>query len=256
VDRGQSEIHERTSGACVSACAFAYLGGVDRTFDEKGGNRLGIHHFYDRAALLDPSAKVFTAIDYSAQQLLSALVVDYVIRMGIDSRLVLIAANTPPTDMHYLSQQEADELKVTWNPNKFDPWAIEIRNRGVVAFSKTSDRTKTVTLFCRMTDGVPRALVTMPVIDDTLNTTALFSRNPKVVAFGVPATNDRMRVTTKNNMVLWEINLRGINSNNVGSRIGLDDGDRVQLSVFDIPFMEMSSIDLTEAAHIAFQNCI
>jgi hypothetical protein len=161
LDSARNWPHERTKGDCVSACAFAYLGGVERFFDEKEGNRVGIHQFYDLSALADPSAKLFNAIDFSTQQLLSALIVEYVMRMGVDPHLVIIAANTLPTDMHYLSQQEAEELKVAWSPETFEPWTIELRNDGVVAFSKTADRQTTVTLFCR-SDRVPRASRMLP----------------------------------------------------------------------------------------------
>jgi hypothetical protein len=255
LDSARNWPHERTKGDCVSACAFAYLGGVERFFDEKEGNRVGIHQFYDLSALADPSAKLFNAIDFSTQQLLSALIVEYVMRMGVDPHLVIIAANTLPTDMHYLSHQEAEELKVAWSPETFDPWTIELRNDGVVAFSKTADRQTTVTLFCR-SDRVPRALVTMPVISDAQNTIDLLSGNPRVDALGIKATSDRVKVTIKNDTAYWEINLKGIDPNNVGGRIGMENGSNFELRIFETPFSFMSSANLKRSARIAFRNCI
>jgi hypothetical protein len=247
-DGAVNDTYDRNPGACASACVFAYLGGVQRTF-----GRLGVHQYYDPDAIRDPSAKVFTAIDYSTQQLLSAVVTDYVIRMGADASLPLVAANTSPAEMHFLSEEEANDLKVTWEPNKFDAWAIELRNRGVVAFSKTADRQKTVTLFCRA-DRIPRALVTMPIYYSAQNTLGLFG-GADFQAFGVSA-RDRAKMTFKGNTVLWEINLSGINTSDVKGNIGLNDGNMARLRAFASVFTDMSSANLAQAARIAFLNCI
>jgi hypothetical protein len=125
--------HQRAKGACVSACAFAFLGGVSRSVSESAnvGGKIGIHQFYNEAAIVNPSAKVFDAIDFSAQQLLSALLIDYVMHMGVDPRLVVMASSISPTEVHYLSQEEAEELKVSWEPQKFEPWSIEAYGRGL-----------------------------------------------------------------------------------------------------------------------------
>ena len=69
--------------------------------------------------------------------------------MGVDPRLVVMASSISPTEVHYLSQEEAEEIKVSWEPQKFEPWTIEGYGNGVVAYTKTRDRRTTVTLFCR-----------------------------------------------------------------------------------------------------------
>jgi hypothetical protein len=139
-------------GVCVSACAIAFIGGVERSADEKS---LGIHQFYQEASLKNPSEKLFNALDMSNQQLISALLIDYAFRMGVDPRFIAMASATPPDSMYYLSKEELELLRVNWRPKDFEPWSIEVSGRGVIAFTKSKDKTKTAVLFCRA-DKVPR----------------------------------------------------------------------------------------------------
>lgn len=111
----QGKYYSQAKGECDSACAFAFLGGVERTFDEQTGSRIGIHQFYNEAAIQHPMLKAFNAVDLSDQEMLNALIIDYTIRMGVNPRFVVIAAETLPINIHYLSQKEADTLNVTSN---------------------------------------------------------------------------------------------------------------------------------------------
>jgi hypothetical protein len=144
-----------TSGICASACAIAFIGGIER---EAANGKLGVHQFYNALSLRNPSEKVFDALDMSTQQLLGAVLIDYAFRMGVDPRYIAIAAATSPDQMHFLNQEELDSLKVNWNPKTFEPWSIEPSGRGVVAFTKSKDKTETAVLFCR-SDRVPRLLL-------------------------------------------------------------------------------------------------
>ena len=96
-----------------------------------------MHQFYQDIALKDPTAKVFDALDLSRQQMLSAMLVDYVFRMGVDPRFVSIASTVPPTQMHWLSADQAKELKVAYRPEAFEAWKIEPWGNGLVAVSQT-----------------------------------------------------------------------------------------------------------------------
>jgi hypothetical protein len=77
-------VHTRADGVCVSACAIAFIGGVERSADEKS---LGIHQFYEEASLKNPTERLFNALDMSNQQVVSALLIDYAFRM-VDPRLI------------------------------------------------------------------------------------------------------------------------------------------------------------------------
>jgi hypothetical protein len=247
--------HQRTKGACVSACAFAFLGGVSRSASESAneGGKIGIHQFYNEAAIINPSAKVFNAIDFSAQQLLSALLIDYVMHMGVDPRLVVMASSISPTEVHYLSQEEAEELKVSWEPHKFEPWAIEPYGNGVVAYAKTRDRQTTVTLFCRR-DKTPRVLVTFPVITDANNTLSLFGSLADVKAFDVTATKDKMTMNIKSGLAYWEINLAGSNLDSLARSAGIEPAEYVHV-LWDNFVFQLPSTNLKQSARIALRNC-
>jgi hypothetical protein len=154
-----ADYRDITGGKCASACVYAFLGGVSRTAED---GEIGVHQFYSEAIIKDPSGKLFDAIDMSVNQLVSALVIDYVFRMGADPRVVSIASSTLPGEMHFFSEKELDELKINWTPSSCEPWAIEPYGSGVVAYSKTRDKKETVTFFCRR-DRIPRLLITAPI---------------------------------------------------------------------------------------------
>jgi hypothetical protein len=143
-------------GQGASACAFAFLGGLSRNVS---GGELGVHQFYDEISLRDPSAKVFNSLDMSEHRFVSAMLIEYVFRMGVDPRFVSIAASTPPREMHFLNEQMLDDLKVRWSPKKFEPWSIEPRGEGVVAITRSRDNTRTATVVCRADQTVRLAIV-------------------------------------------------------------------------------------------------
>jgi hypothetical protein len=112
---------------CASACAYAIMGGVKRHIAEKelnqdsnydnrfagpSGTKLGIHQFYRSEALSEPQAKAFSAIDKSADQMIMGVLLEYALRMGIDTHLVSVASGIPPwQDIRWLTQEEM----IAWN---------------------------------------------------------------------------------------------------------------------------------------------
>ena len=112
---------------CASACTYAIMGGVrryvvrkeftvDSDYDNGNvgatGTKLGIHQFYNNDALNEPQKKAFSAIDQSLQQLLMGILLEYTLRMGIDTRLVSVASTIPPwEDMRWLTPEEM----IAWN---------------------------------------------------------------------------------------------------------------------------------------------
>jgi len=47
--------------------------------------------FYDASTLVHPTEKVFTAIDVSNDQLITGLILEYTVRMGVDARVIALA---------------------------------------------------------------------------------------------------------------------------------------------------------------------
>ncbi|HEX6860820.1 MAG TPA: hypothetical protein VF138_11555 [Caulobacteraceae bacterium] len=83
-------------GQCVSACAYAFLGGVQRRV--LGDGRLGVHQF---AAAIDSQG--LTASD---AQTLMGLIAIYLDRMVGKTSVLTLAAATPPADTRWLSAHE------------------------------------------------------------------------------------------------------------------------------------------------------
>ncbi len=112
---------------CASACAYAIMGGVkryiartelntesdyDNRFIDASGTKLGIHQFYRSEALSEPQKKAFSAIDKSTDQMLMGILLEYTLRMGIDTHLVSVASSIPPwQDIRWLTQEEM----IGWN---------------------------------------------------------------------------------------------------------------------------------------------
>lgn len=143
-------------GKCASACSFAFLGGTVRS---ARGGELGVHQFYDSAALADPTARSFDASAMSTQQLIGAIIINFVVRMGVDPRVASIAASTMPEDLYFFSDEELADLKVNWDPRQFGPWTVGLSGQGVIALSRSNDQTRTLALYCRQDDGITRVRV-------------------------------------------------------------------------------------------------
>jgi hypothetical protein len=137
-------------GVCVSACAYAFIGGEGRL---AGGNgKYGVHQFYDAKAVDEPAKKAFSAIDVSVEQILAGLVLDYVLRMGVDAKLISLAEASSPWDMRYLTAKELSSFRID-NTGSIDTgWRIDARDGGAVLETRSSYSIRpavTVTLLCR-----------------------------------------------------------------------------------------------------------
>ncbi|EKS34245.1 hypothetical protein HMPREF9695_04155 [Afipia broomeae ATCC 49717] len=115
--------YEVRNGVCASACVYAFVGGVTR-FAAK--SKIGIHQFYDERSVSEPLAKTASSVDRSADQLLTALLLEYIVRMGIDPRLVSLAGTIPPWgEMRWLSSSELIDLKIDNSETSFTPLSVE-----------------------------------------------------------------------------------------------------------------------------------
>lgn len=243
---------ERAPGICASACAFGFIGGIAR---DAGPGQIGVHQFYDQVSLRDPSAKLFNAIDLSAQQLVSAVLIDYVYRMGVDPRIVSLAASTPPGDMHFLNEQELDDLKVRWNPKEFEPWAIEANGRGVLAFTKTRDKSVTVALFCKQ-DRVAHLFIKPDSTDLSWYEEAITAISAPITALGLNLPREAIELKKVRGSPALEITLRGFDpktvaaANWLGTRV---EGPRYMLSGF---YFDLPKQNAQAAMTIALKNCI
>jgi hypothetical protein len=238
------------NGTCASACAIAFIGGVER--DATNG-KLGVHQFYNELSLKKPAEKIFNALDMSTQQLMGAILIDYTFRMGVDPRFVAIAAATPPNQIKILNVEELNSLNVNWRPRDFDPWIIEPSGHGIIAVTHSKDKTRTAVLFCR-DDKVPRLFLRPDWNNFDWYKDAMESVEG-MNALGV--TIPRSGVTLKKEhgdpvleLALPRFNPLGVSSANVG--VGAD-GPRYLWSEFSF---ELPIQNATQTMALALKNCI
>jgi hypothetical protein len=94
-------------GDCISACAYAFLGGVQR--DVADHARLGVHQFS-----CEPGKEQTLSI--ADAQTLMGLIQIYTQKMVGKANLVTLAARTPPADTYWLSKVELRNYQVVTGP--------------------------------------------------------------------------------------------------------------------------------------------
>lgn len=146
-------------GQCYSACAFAFLGGKWRIAD---GGSLGVHQHYYKDALADPSTPKFTAGDFSQQEVIDGLLLEYVIKMGVDPKFLTYAVITAPTNLYLFTSSELKHYGITWNDLEYTDWSLIAYKNGLIAQSKTRNGEHIATLLCR-NDRALRLLINEPV---------------------------------------------------------------------------------------------
>ncbi|MVO17787.1 hypothetical protein GO984_18375, partial [Rhodobacteraceae bacterium CY05] len=97
----------RTPGICASACAYAFMGGVERRVDH--GSRIGVHQFYSAAQADGGSDSQPILVQQGVEQELVSQLLDYTLRMGVDGRVLVHAGLSQPHEMD-LSQFDAAPL--------------------------------------------------------------------------------------------------------------------------------------------------
>ena len=98
-------------GHCLSACFFAFAGGVDRGVPATA--QLGVHQFSGTGE--GETAERAQAL----AQTLTAELLAYVDEMGLDVGVMAAALRTAPHDMHVFSRAELEQLSI-------DPLAVRM----------------------------------------------------------------------------------------------------------------------------------
>lgn len=137
---------------CASACAYAFLGGVERRFVGKP-TRFGVHRFYRSKSLSSPTLKHYSGQDLDASQRLMAGLMLYALKMGADMRVVALASEAGPSEMRWIDADEARTLNVTYTAYTWDRWEIKAVNRGVIAVSQTQDKSASMQIACTKSEG-------------------------------------------------------------------------------------------------------
>ena len=139
---GGSIVQTVENGICASACAYAFLGGVDRQLEDEyfpglGASKIGFHQFYNAPGIEEVTkrAQGLEELEISGVQLVSGLIVAYLVEIGVDAKVLLIASVAGPNDMVYPPDHKLKELKVLTN-DRFGNWWIEPYRDGLIAASR------------------------------------------------------------------------------------------------------------------------
>lgn len=152
----------REPGKCLSACAYAFLGGTQRFVREK--DRIGFHQF----AVTGVSGLEGTG-GLVVGQKISAAVIAYIVEMGVDARLFASASETAFSQMYFPSEAERIEYDIE-TPLGFGHFFMEPYGNGVVAVSRRLgpthpyDRVDNLTAYCR--SGRAHVLMTISGADE------------------------------------------------------------------------------------------
>ena len=97
---GPTSWHESDDGMCASGCAFAFMGGVDRSVGT--GSLRGMHRFYSDDANIDTNL---------TQQAMGETLL-FTISMGIDPNVIVAASSAAPEEMYWFSEAELEEFNL------------------------------------------------------------------------------------------------------------------------------------------------
>ena len=136
---------KQAPGGCYSSCAYAFLGGVQRTV---ASGTYGVHQFYSDAFFDTPAQKAFSAMDLSAQQALTGVILAYVVEMGADPQVVIAANGMRPDEIFKPSEAQLKDWKVVFDPDAYGGWRIEPFKDGIVLFSRSQSGRSQLSLTC------------------------------------------------------------------------------------------------------------
>lgn len=143
---------------CVAACAYAFLGGVERTFVGKP-TAFGIHRLYQNEPSVTPTPEQLAGTDLDEKQRAMAGLMLYALEMDVDLRLLTISSEAGPNDVRWIRDNEARELNIIRDPNKWKPWEISPYLNGLVAHSERGDGEAYMQISCSQKQGGAFTLV-------------------------------------------------------------------------------------------------
>jgi hypothetical protein len=108
-----------SSGDCASACAYAFLGGIQRSIGDR--SRFGVHQVSVQS---DELVSFGSAVSETQNTL--AAVAEYVERMGVSRELVNVATNTPADRINWVGLSDFGTLRITNSAglNRQRPWSL------------------------------------------------------------------------------------------------------------------------------------
>jgi hypothetical protein len=247
-------VYSEEPAICASACAYAFLGGEQRALNTDA--KLGFHRFYNEDALASSTNKLFSGQDLDTTQRITAALSLYIVSMGVDARLLALASQAGPSEIKWLTLQEARDLRVTYEPYSFKPWRVEPYQNGAIAVSESNDGFRSVVAGCSAQSGPYVALIdASPNVDEQWLERCL-SRGTDTHAnpvFGTMVPPSQTTLSRRNGSVLMRFQLPNRNPPLTSP----------ELLTFDLGYPHVCSTNRYQAStesfvpavRLAFRNC-
>jgi len=113
---------------CMSACAYAFAGGVNRHVEL--GSAIGVHQF---------ASSILNRNSESSAQITTTLLRSYLVDMGVRPELVDIASLMAPSEMHILNATEVKRLRIDNTTRHTSAWSIIATDNGTPFLKHTSE---------------------------------------------------------------------------------------------------------------------
>ncbi len=133
-------------GKCLSACAYAFLGGRVRSLD--GPQDLGFHQFYDADILANADQAAFSGAQRLRDQYVVGELISYLVEMDVSTEVFSFASTASPGEFAYMTEEQAAEFRVVDDPRAMRPWDILPLASGLMIESRSLDEQKAVRFFC------------------------------------------------------------------------------------------------------------
>ncbi len=127
---GLMEVYQYKHAACMSACAYAFLGGIKRSFGKD--DIYGLHRFSD------PSR----SIDSDGTQIVTSELAKYIEDMGVDQNVLRLSSVTDSKDILPISVEAAKRLKIIFDPDRPASFVVQMIDGEIVANSHIFFRQK------------------------------------------------------------------------------------------------------------------
>ncbi len=146
-----SSFYELTDGQCISACAYAFLGGKYRYLDSRPGfddgkskTCLGFHQFYDKRAIVRNDA----LSTQETTQIISGIIVEYLTEIEIPLDVYTFASKFTGQEYGCLNRDKALSAKIDNANFEYRTATLLPFGKGLVAEIKSRDDERTMRLYC------------------------------------------------------------------------------------------------------------
>ena len=137
-------------GRCQSACAYVFMGGVNRVMHSD--SLIGFHRFQAPGQSLDGESA----------QAISGQLISYILEMGVDARVFVVASAENSQSMFHVDAEQARNYDLVTPPG-YAPFILKPYREGIIASAERTDATRLydladqISAFCR--GGTPGLLV-------------------------------------------------------------------------------------------------